>query len=191
MRAICYWMAVACTLGMVLGPCGASAGTEFLAYEGRDAIHEGQGGERKTVNGVDFWMRGKPPKRFKVLGSITDRRHESGIFGAIRMSELDADIAKTAKAAGGDAVMLEGQDTDVIGTSSFASTDVSGSTYGSSSGYPGGSSYSGGVQGNAFTVGSAHAIRKHDSRWIVVKYLADDDAAPQAPAVLPDAAAKP
>jgi hypothetical protein len=41
-----------------------------------------------------------------VLGSLTDRRHATGLVGMVRMSLLDDDIAKAAKAAGGDAVIL-------------------------------------------------------------------------------------
>jgi hypothetical protein len=78
-----------------------------------------------------------------------------------RMSALDGDIAKAAKAAGGDAVILEGEDTDVIGGSSYATTSLNG--YGT-----GGAFY-----GNATTFGGTHMIRKHDSRWAVVKYLPD------------------
>jgi hypothetical protein len=55
--------------------------SEFLAYDGKDAIHDGRGGERKTVDGVDFWMTGDPPHRYQVLGSIVDRRHQSGLIG--------------------------------------------------------------------------------------------------------------
>ena len=79
------------------------ASPEFLAYEGRNAIHDGQGGEKKNVEGVDFWFNGDPPHRFKVLGAITDRRMKTGIYGMIRMSGLEPEIAKLAKNAGGDA----------------------------------------------------------------------------------------
>jgi hypothetical protein len=153
------------------------AGPEFLAYEGRNAIHDGQGGEKKTADGVDFWMAGDPPRRFKVLGSLVDRRHQSGLIGMVRMSALDGDIAKAARAAGGDAVILEGEDSDVIGGSSYANTSVNG--------YAGGD----GFHGNAFTVGGAHLIRKHDSRWMVVKYLPDQDTGASAPASVSDQAA--
>jgi hypothetical protein len=160
-------------LAATAGP--SIAGPEFLTYEGRNAVHEGQGGEKKTVDGVDFWMTGDPPHRFQVLGSLTDRRHQSGLIGAIRMSTLDPDIAKAAKAAGGDAVILESEDSDVIGGSAYANTNVSG--------YGGGGAF----HGNAFTVGGSHLIRKHDSRWMVVKYLPDDPAAGPPAAPIPPA----
>ena len=96
-------------------PLPARAAPKFLAYEGKNAIHDGQGGDKQTVDGVDFWSDGDPPHKFQVLGSLTDRRHQSGIYGAIRMSDLDKDIAKAARAAGGDAVILQSEESEVIG----------------------------------------------------------------------------
>jgi hypothetical protein len=153
----------------------AHAGPEFLTYEGRNAVQEGQGGERKTVDGIDFWMTGNPPRRFQILGSLNDRRHQSGLIGMARMSALDGDIAKATKAAGGDAVILQSEDTDVIGAANFASTNVSG--------YAGGNRFG----GNAYTASGSHLIRKHDSRWLVIRYLPDDVAVP-APGVTTSAA---
>ena len=46
---------------------------------------------------MDFWTNGAPPRRFQVLGNITDRRMRTGIYGAIRMSNLDGEIAKTTE----------------------------------------------------------------------------------------------
>ncbi|MFI4973733.1 MAG: hypothetical protein ACHP84_04240 [Caulobacterales bacterium] len=135
-------------------PLRLAAAPEFLAYEGRNAIHEGQGGEKKTVDGIDFWSNGDPPHRFKVLGSITDRRHETGLYGAIRMSSLTSDIAKAAKAAGGDAVILQSEDEDVTGHAAYV------------------------TGGTGFAVGRTREIKEHDVRYIVVKYLPDDDPAP-------------
>jgi hypothetical protein len=143
-------------------PGRSLAGPEFLAYEGKNAIHEGQGGEKKTVDGIDFWSNGDPPHKFLVLGSLTDRRHKTGLTGMVRMSELDSDIAKSVKAVGGDAVILESEDDDVVGVTDFANTNVYGS---------GGN---GSYRANGFTTGMTRPIKKHDSRYIVVKYLPDD-----------------
>jgi hypothetical protein len=156
-------IAAALALAFYTGPALAS---DFLTYEGRDAIHEGRGGERKSVDGIDFWMSGDPPRRYQVLGSIEDRRHQSGLIGLARMSALDHDMAKIAKANGGDAVILEGQDTDVIGA---------------------GASY-----GRGWAV--AAPIRKHDSRWTVIRYLPDEappsaEASPAPPTASPAAPA--
>ena len=154
-------IAVLAALISLIGPARALAGTEFLAYEGRNAIHEGQGGEKKTVEGIDFWFNGDPPHRFQVLGAISDRRMKTGLYGLIRMSGLDSDIAKTAKAAGGDAVILQNEGEDVLGVSGF------------------GSAYATGGNGFASAFGSSFSapVEAHVARYIVVRYLPDDPAA--------------
>ncbi len=156
----------AIALGLALYAVPALA-SDFLTYEGRDAIREGRGGERKSVDGIDFWMSGDPPRRYQVLGAIVDRRHQSGLIGLARMGALDHDMAKIAKANGGDAVILEGEGTDVIGEVSGASGSIHGNSFGGSFNAYGGAS------------GYRSAIRKHDSRWTVIRYLAE--AAPAAP----------
>jgi hypothetical protein len=138
---------------------GVSAAPVFLQYESRNAVREGQGGERKTVDGVDFWMRGDPPKRYQIIGSLTDERHKTGLFGMIRMASLESDIANAAKAAGGDAVVLEGEGDETIGTVGSNFSNANG-TYGNGS-----------FNGNATNFGAAHAVKNHDSRYIVIKYL--------------------
>lgn len=75
---------------------------------------------------MDFWTNGAPPRRFQVLGNITDRRMRTGIYGAIRMSNLDGEIAKVAKGNGGDAVIEGDSDDDMIGISSGSSGYASG-----------------------------------------------------------------
>jgi hypothetical protein len=147
-------------------PTRTLASPEFLAYEGRNAVHEGQGGERKTVEGIDFWFDGDPPKRFQVLGSISDRRMKTGLYGMIRMSSLEKDIAKAAKAAGGDAVILQSAGDDLLGMGGFSNA------------------YANGGRGWASGFGSSFSapIEAHVSRYVVVKYLPDDAPAPTSPA---------
>lgn len=136
----------------------ATASTEFLAYQGRDAIHEGQGGEKKVVDGVDFWMAGSPPQRFQVLGSITDERWRSGLYGLMQISRLQHDIAKEVRTVGGDGVIVTDSQDRVrgYGTSTFGSA-----TY-----------------GNGWAFGSAqsytHAYGTRATSYIVVKYLPED-----------------
>jgi hypothetical protein len=77
------------------------------------------------------------------------------------MSSLDSDIANAAKAAGGDAVIVLGEQDQVTG--------VVGSTFGDASGTYG----SGNFNANAFSVGSARAVKEHNSRYWVIKYLQD------------------
>ncbi len=152
---------------VLLQPIIASASPEFLPYEGRNSVHEGQGGEKKIVEGIEFWSNGDPPHRFKVLGAISDRRMKTGIYGLIRMSGLEEDIAKSAKAAGGDAVILQNAGDDVIGVSGF------------SNGFINGNGSGGSFSASGFGSSFAAPVKAHVSRYIVVRYLPDE--APSAP----------
>ena len=123
----------------------AAAGTEFLKYQGRDAIQVGQGGSSKVVDGIDFWIDGTPPRRFQVLGTISDERHKTGLIGVIAMSGLEHDVAKLAHEAGADAVILSGAQDNVEG-------------------------YVGSTGSTAYV----RPIESHASRYLVIKYLPDD-----------------
>jgi len=141
------------------------AAPEFLSYESRNPVREGQGGERKSINGVDFWLRGDPPRRYQILGSLTDERHKTGLYGLIRMSSLESDIAKAAKAAGGDAVILAEENDQTIG--------IIGNSIGSANGSYRNNSFN----ANGFSVGTSRAMKEHNSRYWVVKYLAENPSA--------------
>jgi hypothetical protein len=151
-------LAAALAAAALLVAAPASASPQFLAYEGRNAVRVGDGGEKKTVEGVDIWMNGAPPHRFEVIGSLTDHRFESGLYGMLRMSGLDREIADAARKAGGDAVILAGEGDDVIGVSGFDTTSL----------------YGRGAYSSSFVA----PMKTHNSRFVVVKYLTDDTAAP-------------
>src|SRR3546814_5189733 len=57
----------------------ALARQDVAAYEGRDAIQEGVGGAKVSKHGIDYWTNGTPPRRFQLLGFITDKRRDSGL----------------------------------------------------------------------------------------------------------------
>jgi hypothetical protein len=90
----------------LLAGSAAWAGTGFLTYDGWDSVQQGRGGEKKVVDGVDFWMAGSPPRRFKILGSIDGARRKSGLAGVIAFSSPEDGVAKQTLAVGGDAVIL-------------------------------------------------------------------------------------
>lgn len=162
--------ALALCFTLVLAPA-AVAGTQFLTYEGRDAIQEGQGGNKKVVDGVDFWMDGTPPHRYQILGEITDERWRSGLVGMIQMGHLDRDIARMVHEKGGDAVLLADEHDRVVGVA----TSGFGNAYGNRWGAWGSSS--------AFSA----PLTREASRFIVVKYLPDapPTVAPAAPGPIP------
>jgi hypothetical protein len=90
---------------LLAGPT-AWAGAGFLSYDGWDSVQQGQGGEKKVVAGVDFWMQGSPPRRFKILGSIDGAARRGGLVGRISFSRPEDSVAKQARDVGGDAVIL-------------------------------------------------------------------------------------
>ncbi len=90
---------------LLAGPA-ARAGTGFLTYDGWDSVQQGRGGEKKVVDGVDFWMAGSPPRRFKILGTIDGARRKGGLVGMVSFSSPEDAVAKQTMTAGGDAVIL-------------------------------------------------------------------------------------
>lgn len=149
-------------LVLVLGSVAAMA-DDFVAYEGKNTVQEGNGGEKKTVDGIDFWSNGAPPRKFKLLGFINDTRLKSGLIGKIRMSGLESSIAKEAKKAGGDAVILVDANAETTGYigHSITSDQASATSYGNTVT----------AQGQSWTNSAAVAVQKEHSRYAVVKYL--------------------
>jgi hypothetical protein len=171
----------------VLGPKSSVLAGDFVAYEGKDAIQEGIGGEKKTVDGIDFWSNGAPPRRFQLLGYITDSRMKTGLIGMIRMSGLESSIAKQARDAGGDAVILAESGTETTGyvgqthTTGQATATTNGSTYGNN--YQSNTKVWGSSNGYSQTA----AVKTQHSRYAVVKYLPDSDTGNPIASSTPDA----
>ena len=90
---------------------GGGCSTNYYTYSG-SGIYEGKGGASKNVNGVDIWLVGTPPRKFRIIGYITDSRPG----GAIPMARRDADLAAEAKKNGGDGILLKAEQTDFLGT---------------------------------------------------------------------------
>ena len=160
----------------------AAQAQEFLQYEGKNAVSEGDGGAKKIVDDIEFWTEGAPPKRFKLLGYVTDRRHKSGIWGKISMSSLESDIAKVAKENGGDAVILMSSDAETIGVvgHSFGSVHGNANTTGS-----GNTTRMGNMSTNTFSANTtfrasgsstslSSAVQKNNSKYAVVTYLSSN-----------------
>lgn len=156
-------------LSVFNGPADAA---EFVAYEGKDAIQEGDGGAKKTVDEIDFWSDGAPPRTFKLIGFITDSRMKSGLIGKMRMSGLESSIAKEAKKAGGDAVILMSAETETKGYVGQTQSNAYGNatTTGNTTNMWG--------HGNANT--QMAAVQSQHSRYAVIKYIDDSDDAPDA-----------
>ena len=63
----------------------------------------GAGGEKTPLHGIDLWTAGLPPRKFEVIGLITDNRP----CGMIAMCMRHYQIAALAKRHGGDALILK------------------------------------------------------------------------------------
>src|SRR5260221_3147009 len=99
------------SLFLVLTFLGGGCSTNYYTYSG-SGIYEGRGGVSKNVNGVDIWLVGTPPRKFRIIGYITDSRPG----GAIPMARRDADLEAEAKKSGGDGILLKAEQTDFLGT---------------------------------------------------------------------------
>jgi hypothetical protein len=85
--------------------CGCAGHTQYTAYEGA-RVEQGTGGTRVVVSGIDIWNHGTPPRSYKILGILDDHRGT----GWIAQAGFYDDLAKQAKAAGGDAVIFQGSE---------------------------------------------------------------------------------
>ena len=99
-------------LALALVAAPAVAGVEFATYEGPDAIQTGTGGAKLTKDGIDFWTVGTPPRRYQVLGFLTDTRSDKLLSGkAIGSSGL----AKRVRDTGGNALIVLDRDKQAAG----------------------------------------------------------------------------
>jgi hypothetical protein len=94
-------------LTILFGGCS----TNYYTYSG-PGIYEGRGGASKIVNGVEIWLVGTPPRKFRIIGYIMDSRPG----GPIPMARRDADLAAAAKRNGGDGLLLKAEQTDFLGS---------------------------------------------------------------------------
>jgi len=172
---------IALSAALLLG-CSAASAADFVSYEGKDAVQEGNGGEKKIVDGVDFWSNGAPPRKFKVIGYITDSRFKSGLIGMMRMSGLESSIAKETKKAGGDAVILTNSEVEIKAVMHNSSTYSSGTanTAGNINATTSGNTTTGSFGATTTTQGQSNT-NSYDTHWeqqhskyAVIKYLADD-----------------
>ncbi len=100
-------------IALALIACSAAdAKTRFEVYEGKNDILEGSGGTKITEHGIDFWTNGAPPRRYQIIGIITDNRGEGNLIGRAVGSKS---VAKKVIKAGGNAVILLDQQSKVTG----------------------------------------------------------------------------
>lgn len=141
-------------LAVLLNGCTSTTYKEYVG--GREV--KGQGGTRELIEGVEVWENGAPNRPFRVIGIIDDHRG-GGVIP--RMSRL-SDIAKKTKEAGGDAVIVYQEGSEIAGfiSDSYSSTTGSANVYGSR------------VGGSASTSTSGYSVpvTRLDTKAAVIKY---------------------
>ena len=103
MKKLC----IAVAMAAVLAGC---ATTTYKEYVGGKEV-TGTGGAREMVDGMEVWTEGMPNRPFRVIGVIDDTRGGGRLPMASRLS----DIAKKAKEANGDAVVIYREGSEVAG----------------------------------------------------------------------------
>lgn len=94
-------------LAAVLSGCATTNYKEYVG--GREVT--GTGGAREMIDGMEVWSEGTPNRSFHVVGIIDDTRPGGPLPMASRLS----DIVKKAKEAGGDAVLVYSEGSEVAG----------------------------------------------------------------------------
>lgn len=138
-------------LAALLAISTAASALDFKRFYGRDAIVEGRGGEMESIEGIDYWTNGDPPRRYEIIGYIEDRRQATGLVGMARLKSLPKQVARMGKENGGDAVILVSSENDVVGYASNATVTANGNA--------------------AYGSGMAVPLSKRESRFAVVRYL--------------------
>ena len=89
---------VCIVLALSIGGC---ATVDFQLYEGKNNLHQGEGGTKVVVDGIDFWANGSPPRKYLIIGMVTSEIGSGyGDEAIIRSS-----VAGEAKKQGGDAAV--------------------------------------------------------------------------------------
>lgn len=143
---------------------GGCASTNYSTFEGGRVV-EGTGGTKRTVDGIDIWNNGTPPRRFKVIGIIEDVRRQS----LIGMAGYEGALVKKAKEAKGAGIVLLDSHSELVGyqhsgESGTARTTGSAYGYGNTAYYQGQTTY----QSHGST---SSAVRNKTTKVAVIKYV--------------------
>lgn len=142
---------------LMLSLTGCAIQSNYAAYEGEKVI-AGDGGTKTIVDGVDIWEDGTPPRKFKVIGIITDKRPPS----RIAQSSFHTSIAAKVKEVGGDAAVIAGQNEALRGMVGNAYTTGNVTSTGKSS-----------ANVNATTFNTATPVSQVTSKIWVIKFMPD------------------
>ncbi|MDO6387511.1 MULTISPECIES: hypothetical protein [unclassified Uliginosibacterium] len=145
------YLLVCLALLSLLGGC---ATTQFYPHEARENLHEGKGGSRFTVEGIDVWFNGEPPRKYAILGYIDDPR---GLLADDNHRSIDSAVLAKAREIGANALIEVPIPTRAAPSSSIM--------VGGGSGY-----YGGGFYGMGMGVGVPLSDRQ-SVKYTALKYL--------------------
>jgi hypothetical protein len=128
--------------------CSSCATTTFKSYEG-GGVTQGTGGTRDVIEGIDFWENGTPPRKFRIIGIIDDERPK----GIILDQAFKKDVARKARAAGADGVIMLESSSQITGYIGNAQAFTN----------PG--------LGTASVFGTSTPVRQASAKFSAIKYL--------------------
>jgi hypothetical protein len=116
-------------------------GCSSTYYTYSDAgVLRGHGGASKNVDGIDLWVVGTPPRKFRIIGYIEDSRPG----GPIPMAARNPQLAALVRQRGGEGLLLNSDTTQVMGSFSTASATATG--WGSATTFGGVTNFNGGAR---------------------------------------------
>jgi hypothetical protein len=144
----------------------AACSTDFYSYSGSPVL-VGQGGASTNVSGIDLWIVGTPPRKYRVIGYITDSRPAGPLIMATRNGALAAKV----RAAGGDGLIMSADYSQYVGTVTVANASGSAYTTGNATFWNGGGYFDATTNTNAFATATSVPMYRQNSRYWVIKYL--------------------
>ncbi len=152
----------AALLGIALSVLGVGCSSTYYTYSGSGVLI-GKGGASKSVDGIDLWVVGTPPRKFMIIGYIEDSRPA----GPPMMAARNPHLAALTKERGGDGLLLSSDETETMGIVSTANATATGwgtaTTFGNVTNFSGGAS--------AFGTGVSVPIMRREGRFYVIKYV--------------------
>jgi hypothetical protein len=129
----------------------ACSSTQYATYSGSPVL-VGQGGASRQVQGLEVWVVGTPPRPYQIIGYIKDNRYEGNWKSS---SVLATSVVTQARAAGADAVIINSDSHDAMG--SFSSVSLNG--------------WSGGNNFYANGWGVSRQLYERNSTFLAIRYV--------------------
>ncbi|HSB25200.1 MAG TPA: hypothetical protein VLE94_19025 [Burkholderiaceae bacterium] len=142
---------IALVAAAAVSALAACASTTYKTFQtSGDALFDGKGGTRAVYDGMDVWVWGDPPRRYKVLGLIDDERPGD----ADPMGRMWGDVVRKAREVGGEALIQVRNQSQIVGYQAIG---------GATAMAPGDSAPTSGAA-------AEKPVRRNTARFIVIRY---------------------